>query len=973
MKYNHISLMVMFCVLAACQDGIAEFDAPLSFDDKMHFNLQSPGVQTRVAGGMFEVEDEVGLFVTEYIDEDTPIPLQVSGNKATNLALRYDGETWSLDAPIYWGEFKVDAYAYHPFSREVEDVNSHFFAVSEDQSENGYEYSDFLWAKAEAVSQSGGTINLPMKHVMSKLIVKIVAGENYVGSLPIEATVHLHSTVTNSRVNLETGAVVRDPYSSSKSIKMRNLGLRVIDGVEAVVYEAIVVPQMLQNILPLIEINSKSVSYLLEDSFNFHPGTVYTYTATLNTSTEAIKVDIGCELEDWNSAEGGDTGGDAGGDGEEGGDDEGEQGEVLPNSSNLSLYESANCYIVSQSGNYKFKAVLGNTSASVGKVSSVEVLWESFGTSTVPSVGDLIKEVYYNDGYIYFSVPNYKTGNAVIAAKNSRGVILWTWHIWLTYKPSGHEYYNGLVMMDRNLGANYSGTGSGTLGLLYQWGRRNPYVGSYSNTASYRAASTRSWTAVAGSTSDKESVSDASPMIFYYKSLAEPYAWDSVKTAQDPCPPGWRVPDSDWIWGVSSWSYSSSSRALYARHKSGYAYFPLAGQISTSNGALTEVGSNGYYWTTDFSASNSYYSYSFWLDQYGSCTWDMLISMGASVRCQKDMSGEKVDFKLAEDLSKSGTETANSYIVSKPGVYTIPTVKGNTMESVGNVKSVEVLWESFGHEGSTSVGALIKGIKYEGGKIYFWTMTPFAEGNALIAAKDADGTVLWSWHIWFTDQPQEEVYPNGAGIMMDRNLGATNPTMWYTESLGLLYQWGRKDPFIGLGVDFYEMMGVSKWCFNTISLSSQTGTIDYSIKNPTTWIATFDEIGANDWCVEDEAGTRWQSQKTIYDPCPSGWRVPDGGPDGIWTKSEVNVGGYLEYTVAITLSADDFSTNYPCASYWLGQTASYTIPCTLATYWSCTPSDNGTSHGLFVNVSTLEQEAAGRPRTDAYSVRCMRE
>ena len=51
---------------------------------------------------------------------------------------------------------------------------------------------------------------------MSKLTVRIVAGEDYVGSLPEDASVLLHSTVPCAMVDLESGAVVKDPYSGSK-------------------------------------------------------------------------------------------------------------------------------------------------------------------------------------------------------------------------------------------------------------------------------------------------------------------------------------------------------------------------------------------------------------------------------------------------------------------------------------------------------------------------------------------------------------------------------------------------------------------------------------------------------------------------------------------------------------------------------------------------------------------------------------
>ena len=379
----------MALALTACQSNTVEPDVAVH-DNVMHFNLVGPDAQTKVSAGAFEEADQIGLYVTDYVNETTPMPLQISGNRANNSLVTFDGSAWTPEQTIYWGTGKSDVYAYYPYFETVADVNNQYFEIATDQTGAGYEASDFLWAKAEGVRQTDGAVNLEMKHQMSKLTVKIIAGEDYIGSLPEDATVHLHSTVTNVNIDLEKGSVVKDPYSGAKSIKMRNLGIRTFDGVKAVVYEAIVVPQMLESSVPLIEINSKSVSYLLEDPFNFRPGVAYTYTATLNTSTTAIKVEIGCEIEDWNNA-GGDSGNEGEGGSGEGGSEGDDDTKVY---TNLSAAGTANCYLVQQAGDYKFKSVIGNTDATIGNVKTVEVLWESFGSDEMPNVGDLIASAY---------------------------------------------------------------------------------------------------------------------------------------------------------------------------------------------------------------------------------------------------------------------------------------------------------------------------------------------------------------------------------------------------------------------------------------------------------------------------------------------------------------------------------------------------------------------------------------------------
>ena len=634
---------ILLLAAVSCQESKIE-QTPV-YDDVMRFNLTTPWAQTKVNAAGFEASDNIGLYVTDYVDNNTPMPLQVSGNRANNLTVSFDGSAWTPAQTIYWGTGKSDVYAYYPYISEISDVNDLYFEIATDQRESGYESSDFLWAKAEGVRQTDGTVNLAVHHLMSKLTVKIVAGEDFVGSLPADASVLLHSTVTGARINLENGAVEKDPYSGAKSIKMRNLGVKTYaDGSKAVVYEAIVLPQMLESSVPLLEINSKSVSYLLEDSFNFRPGTAYTYTATLNTSTTAIKVEIGCELEDWNSS-GGDSG-EAGGSGEggESGDDD------TTVYTDLSAAGTANCYLVQGAGNYKFKAVIGNTDATVGNVKSVEVLWESFGTDEMPNVGDLVTNASYKNGYIRFAAPeNFREGNAVIAAKNSKGLILWSWHIWCCEEGWQEQvYYNDAgTMMDRNLGATSATPGDvGALGLIYQWGRKDPFMGSSSISSNILAVSTGTWNIASGGSIVK---AEENLMTFYTSLELSDGSWASEKAIYDPCPVGWRVPDGgkEGVWAKAAGTSSSfSSSELWDSTNKGVNFsgkfgdgqtiwYPASGYRSGDSGVLGHVGNNGEYWSASPSKD---YMYALYFDYNGlfSLSSKSVHAYGKSVRCLQE-------------------------------------------------------------------------------------------------------------------------------------------------------------------------------------------------------------------------------------------------------------------------------------------------------------------------------------------------
>lgn len=205
------------------------------------------------------------------------------------------------------------------------------------------------------------------------------------------------------------------------------------------------------------------------------------------------------------------------------------------------------------------------------------------------------------------------------------------------------------------------------------------------------------------------------------------------------------------------------------------------------------------------------------------------------------------------------------------------------------------------------------GALYENGRIYFKTSDVYREGNAVIAAKDASGKILWSWHIWLTDQPQEQEYYNNAGTMMDRNLGATSATPGEISALGLLYQWGRKDPFLSSSSISSGTLAKSTIAWpSSVSSNTSNGTIEYAISHPTTFITS--NSSNADWYYtgsDSTDNTRWQSEKTIYDPCPVGWRVPDGGGSGVWSKA---LGSSSSYTGTYDSTNDGYVT--PSSNYY---------------------------------------------------------
>ena len=269
-----------------------------------------------------------------------------------------------------------------------------------------------------------------------------------------------------------------------------------------------------------------------------------------------------------------------------------------------------------------------------------------------------------------------------------------------------------------------------------------------------------------------------------------------------------------------------------------------------------------------------------------------------------------------------------------------------------------------------NVGDLIASVSYKNGYIRFSTPETFRDGNAVIAAKNSSGTILWSWHIWCAEEGwQEQIYYNDAGTMMDRNLGATSAAPGDVGALGLMYQWGRKDPFLGSSSISSNILAVSTGTWSTAS----KGSVSLTEANPMTFFTT---THLPEGC--------WESDKTVYDPCPAGWRVPDGGESGVWAKA---LGTSSQFTDTSLYDNTNKGTNfsgkigassviwYPASGYRFMSSGSLEGVPFQGFSWSCTPDRTQKYHAYCLHfykdsyINPLYHEY----RANGYSVRCQKE
>lgn len=281
-----IIITLSFLALAGCEksDRLEAESREISFE--VSFSA------TRANASAFESGDKMSLFAVEY-DGENVAPVQVGGNFINNEALTYNGFKWSAARTLYWSDKACDFYGLYPYQSNLTSVDEYPFEVYTDQNGDGYEASDLLFAKAEKVSRTDGTVNLRFRHILSKLVVKVEKGPDFEGEIPDDIVSHIYNTNVECAVSLNTGSVEKNAFGAKKTITMKKLSNDR--------FEAVLVPQNLEKTTPLVELTMGGIAYLLNYSLSFRAGYVHTLTVTLNTSPDQEQIDISIDpgTEDW--------------------------------------------------------------------------------------------------------------------------------------------------------------------------------------------------------------------------------------------------------------------------------------------------------------------------------------------------------------------------------------------------------------------------------------------------------------------------------------------------------------------------------------------------------------------------------------------------------------------------------------------------------------------------------------------------
>lgn len=371
------------------------------------------------------------------------------------------------------------------------------------------------------------------------------------------------------------------------------------------------------------------------------------------------------------------------------------------------------------------------------------------------------------------------------------------------------------------------------------------------------------------------------------------------------------------------------------------------------------------------------------------------------------------------DRRISVAERANCYMMRPGTTIEVPIMRANETDlglqiadvSAAGAWTAALLWQ-------TTIGMITVDNSTTTKGYFKVTAAAGKMGNAVVTAKNASGDVVWSWHIWVDDEDMNLVSNQQtleSFTMMNRNLGAlTNNTGdTFASSTPLMYQWGRKDPSLGTTAtaapfNVYNAYNAAGTAFvpptyTGITTVAATGdpyflyaninqpSIGYnkalltSVRYPALYLmswrgSTFTTLG-NVMSGSDSWGGEYNQPKSLYDPCPAGWRVPSCKKN---STSVVVPWPSVSYVAAATPAADgryvvmynSFGV-FPACGYKPGSDASpFSSVGGLASGWSASNGafDNGagSAHDLWAGTATDFSEMDRTGRAAGQPIRCVK-
>ena len=615
-------------------------------------------------------------------------------------------------------------------------------------------------------------------------------------------------------------------------------------------------------------------------------------------------------------------------------------------------------------------------------VTSAKIIWAESGLSTDADFkitgGSLSK--------ITLSKTANTTGNALLGIYDADGRILWSYHIWVPEDDSevtpeqglnadGQQYSKALNLALGQIESAHDPY------MYYQFGRKDPLgranaiapkpglmatsgdgpseskfihaeeTGHSGNNLVYA----RQNPTVFISSADRSQMYDwyVTQQTVLDATLFNNNLWGASATIYDPCPEGYHVPDKNKLWNVAAGQYTLQAvreGVTNVEHATTDKYFTIlgldyvyGGYRHSWNSSVVTVAENFNYWSFSVNGRSCHdlgANINGVVNPVGNGNGRV---HGYGVRCVK---GGPISSYESKDIENSTDQTAKSAVLEANNLYygtanSVLVDKTATSISVNiqlfksangyarsaasaspftsAVTSAKIIWTESGLSSDAN-------FKITGGNLATLTLskTENTTGNALVGIYDADGRILWSYHIWVPEDASEVTPERGTNSYGQQYSKALKYALGQVESsydTYMYYQWGRKDPLgransLATGGTLMSTSGdgpsVNKK-ISALATGHSGNNLAYARQNPTMYIMHTGD-GTHDWYPTQDVNDAshrndnlWGASATIYDPCPYGYHVPDNNK--LWKVSDGN------YSVGATVSGVDF-THYDTYKYF---------------------------------------------------------
>lgn len=380
--------------------------------------------------------------------------------------------------------------------------------------------------------------------------------------------------------------------------------------------------------------------------------------------------------------------------------------------------------------------------------------------------------------------------------------------------------------------------------------------------------------------------------------------------------------------------------------------------------------------------------------------------------------GNETDLSLMDIFGASTSRnTANCYVVKSVGEYCFPLVYGNAIKNgEANTTAYTKTAGDYSHdfvnhldnvitdpyiannEGCTPFKAELSmadtdsifsniAVANGGNTLYIrFTVNSIPEtgANGVISVLDPIGVVMWSWHIWvWPDDLTPVEITNKTKVnynILPVNL-ATKKSATEGKMYNWFYQWGRPTPMLP-PKDYNSETNATNYGVKSFTISSlKADTYGVGIQNPQMFYAN--KPSEYNWFGSVSYYNLWDANcvstgnsdntviKTVYDPCPAGFKIPNGNTFTYFSAS--NAIGNFNNGWRLKRNAEDTSgVFFPASGSRINASGNIDRIGNYGMYWFSSADSQDYAYIMFLYTGKVEQQYIGR-RASGYSVRPVQE